>query len=149
MKDKNIPASYAVNGNVNPFVPSGWKVERHARNGLIADFNSSKIDLFQHHDGIVRFRDELANATLLDCFLRHPEMIPDEWKKDRLRKSRVILFCGTTYIGLIKSPRYKQIYSVRYVRGLIFNSRSDEWGWTAIPLGRWKGNGYVATLNSR
>ncbi len=147
MEKKNNSEAHVVDCNSRPFVPDGWKLERHIRNGVFIDFNPSKIKLYPQ-SGIVKLRKELANANVLDFFLRHSHIIPDEWKKDASGRSRHILFWGTIYICPIKDARYKKSYLVRYVRSLFFSSSHGKWGWAPIPLvNGWKGNGYVAILN--
>jgi hypothetical protein len=99
---------HVIDCDADPFVPSGWKVESHTKGGQFV-FNPAKIKLYlspnqqngKSIDGN-KLRKELANepvfnANVLDYLLAHPELIPEEWKKDERGNTRYIFFWGTIY----------------------------------------------------
>ena len=109
--------SHIVDGDADPFLPDGWEVEKHKKQGEMkitraSDdlyVNGKKIEFFlskpqEKGETIVGndLRKELnalpvLNANVLDYLLAHPELIPDEWKKDTNGNTRYIFFWGTIY----------------------------------------------------
>ncbi len=87
---------------VTPFNPYGWRVEEHTTGGLV-EWNPGNVALYlsvSQSDGksIVgrELRRELTgrpvfNANLLDYLHENPNLIPEEWKGQR------IFFWGTIY----------------------------------------------------
>lgn len=87
---------------------SGWKIESHVP---MESFDSSKLSIYfspNQKDGKVieghKLRAELEtdkvlvlNACVLDYLLLHPELIPEDWKKDENGNARYISFWGTVY----------------------------------------------------
>jgi hypothetical protein len=90
-----------------------------------------------------RFTEELDgellfNATLLDYLLDHPEIIPEERKRDKYGRTRYIFFFGTYY----DDP-----YGDLYVRGLC--CEFQQWGGCSRWLGKSWDNTYpVAVLTT-
>ncbi|WKZ26279.1 MAG: hypothetical protein QY304_02705 [Candidatus Paceibacterota bacterium] len=108
---------HIILGNADPFVPSGWEVEKHQKSGdlkLTRDgddlyLDGKKIEFFlspnQQCDKVIKgdkLRKELEgkpvlNANVLDYLLAHPDLIPDSWKVDDQGRTRYLLFWGTVY----------------------------------------------------
>lgn len=142
-------AKHTINCDAEPFTPSGWKVEEHKKGGQFA-FDPAKIKLYlspNQQDGEViggnELRKEMAsepvlNANVLDYLLAHPELIPEDWKKDEQGKTRYVFFWGTIY-------RYSSGYLC--VRSLYWGGGS--WGWSGRWLdGGWRGVDPAAVLAS-
>ncbi len=99
-----VPIKHVIDCDVDPFVPEGWTVESHKKSGLFK-WDASKIELYlsknQQRSKYIqgnKLREELAqkptlNANVLDYLLKHPELIPEEWK------GKAIFFWGTIYRG--------------------------------------------------
>lgn len=93
---------HLIDCDADPFVPSGWRVEEHRKGGQIK-FDLAKIELYlsknQQNGKVIngnKLRKELEdkpvlNANALDYLLKHPELIPEEWK------GKYIFFWGTIY----------------------------------------------------
>jgi len=91
-----------IDCNAKPFIPEGWKVEKHIKGGKW-EWNPNKIQLYlldeQKNGKSIngnKLRKELEgqpvlNANVLDWLLAHPEFIPEEWKGE------YIFFWGTIY----------------------------------------------------
>jgi len=118
-----------INCDADPLVPKGWEVEEHKKDGQFA-FDPTKVKFYlspnqQNGKSIEgnKLRKELAgkkvlNANVLDYLLAHPELIPENWKKDENGKTRCIFFWGTIYrdpYGLLH-VRYLDWDGVRWVR---------------------------------
>ncbi len=126
---------HIINCDANPFTPSGWKVELHTKGGQLA-FDPTKIKLYlspnqQNGKRIEgnKLRKELANepvlnANVLDYLLAHPELIPEDWKKDERGNTRYIFFWETIY-------RYSRGHLC--VRFLYLSGGA--WGWRGNWLG--------------
>ncbi|MDA1169251.1 MAG: hypothetical protein O3A36_02860 [bacterium] len=100
---------HVINGDADPLIPyPDWKVEEHKKRGQVVwDPSQFKLHLssnqkagksIQGH----KLRKELEslpteNANLLDYLLAHPNLIPEDWKKDENGKTRYIFFWGTVY----------------------------------------------------
>ncbi len=96
------PRKYIVDLDADPFVPEGWKVEEHIKGGQF-EFDPTKVVLHldeeQREFGVIvsnRLWEGLKgrpvyNANLLDFYLAHPHLIPEEWK------GKEIFFWGTIY----------------------------------------------------
>ena len=140
---------HLINCDADPFVPEGWKVEEHKKMGQLV-FDPAKVKLYlsrnQQNGKRIKgneLRKELANepvlnANVLDYLLAHPELIPEEWKKDEKDNTRYIYFWGTIY-------RYSSGYLC--VRCLCWSGGS--WDWNDHWLdGGWFGNNPAAVLAS-
>ncbi|MDQ3014933.1 MAG: hypothetical protein M3Q73_03650 [bacterium] len=108
---------HIVNGDADPFLPDGWNVEEHKKQGdmkITRDgdnlfVNGKKIEFFlsdkQQGNKVIegnKLRKELAdkpilNANVLDYLYEHLELIPESWKKDAGGNTRYIFFWGTVY----------------------------------------------------
>lgn len=108
---------HVLNGDADPFVPNGWGVEVHTKNGQMKlerrgahlYLNGKKIVLFasERQQGGKRvcgheLREELSgkkvlNANVLDYLLAHPELIPEAWKEKTNGNTTYIFFWGTVY----------------------------------------------------
>lgn len=141
-------SGHIIDCDAAPFVPDGWKVEEHKKDGKL-DFDASQV-LFHLADGQKggksiegnKLRKELANmpvmnANVLDYLLANPDLIPDEWKADESGNTRYIFFWGTVY-------RYSD--GDLYVRCLCWSG--DGWRWGDYWLGHdWNGD-YPAALRA-
>ncbi|MBI5421279.1 MAG: hypothetical protein HZA35_03130 [Parcubacteria group bacterium] len=96
------PIEHFVDFNADPMIPDGWSVVEHKRGGLMKwDPSKVKLHLSENQQGSGHIegnelRKELEsqsiyNANLLDFYLAHPELIPEEWK------GKVVCFWGTIY----------------------------------------------------
>jgi len=142
----------------DPFVPVGWKVEKHQKSGDLK-LTREGDDLFlggkkitfhlspnQMGDKSIKgenLRGELAkemvlNANVLDYLLAHPDLIPDSWKVDSEGRTVLLFFWGTVY---------RRSDGVLCVRDLCWNG--SRWGWSNHWLGReWSVNCPAAVLAS-
>ncbi|MBI2047844.1 MAG: hypothetical protein HYT27_01775 [Parcubacteria group bacterium] len=104
-----------IDTNVPPFVPNGYTVEEHKKQGLF-NWDQNNVTLYvslEQRDGkqIIghELREELAekavlNANVLDYLLKNKYRIPEEWKGWH------IFFWGTVY----RDPR--DVLVVCYLR---------------------------------
>ncbi len=119
---------YLIDLDSAPFTPKDWKVEEHQLGGQF-EFNPKRVGLYldqgQKKSGVVtghQLRGKLKsqpvfNANLLDFLLDHPQLIPEEWKGQR------VFFWGTIY-------RYED--DNRYVRYLVWYD--GQWDWNYVWL---------------
>ena len=121
---------HVIDCDANPHVPDGWKVESHRKHGSL-EWDLTKIQLYlsPEQQGEKRIegnklRKELENqpvlnANVLDYLLKHPELIPEEWKK------QYTFFWGTIY---------RSSAGNLYVRCLCWDGESRIWlyGWLEI-----------------
>ena len=107
-----------INTDKKPFVPEGWKVEEHRKCGTV-DLSKLALHLEPeqkegHLSGDVlreRLKDKsVLNANVLDYLLKHPKLIPEEWK------GKYVFFWGTIYrdSGGSLSVRYLYWYGGRW-----------------------------------
>lgn len=107
--------NHIINCSADPFVPDGWKVEKHTKSGNLQltregddlFLDGKKIAFPPNHMGNKSIDDkksleELAkgpilNANVLDYLLAHPDLIPDSWKVDERGYIHYIFFWGTVY----------------------------------------------------
>jgi hypothetical protein len=122
----------------NPWEKDGVVIDEHQKSGQWKfDPEQVKFHLADgQKNGIQghKLRKELQgkpvfNANLLDYLLAHPELIPEDWKKDENGNTRYIFFWGT-------------IYRLRdgdlYVRYLYWDG--VRWRWSNFWLGHdWHG----------
>ena len=106
--DKNTETNHVIDLDADPFVPNGWSVEEHKKGGEFK-WDPKKIQLHlsenQKGDKYVggnKLRRELVslptlNANVLDYLLKHPELSPEDWKRDEKGNTRYIFFWGTIY----------------------------------------------------
>jgi hypothetical protein len=95
-------AGHVIDLDANPVIPNGLTVEGHQKGGQFK-WDAAKVALFlskEQQNGKriegKKLRTELAerpvfNANLLDYLLKHPHLIPEEWK------GKYIFFWGTIY----------------------------------------------------
>ena len=139
------PIEHLIDCDSDPFVPNGWKVEEHQKGGAFK-FDAAQVQLYldkgQQKGGYIegnKLRKLLAgkpvlNANVLDYLLKHPELIPDDWKKDSSGNTRYIFFWGSIYRS---SGGY---LCVRYLCW-----GGGRWRWGARWLGDvWSGDGPAA-----
>ena len=124
-----VVAKHVVDCDADPFLPEGWKVESHKKGGSF-EWNPAKVKLHlapsQQNGKCVqghKLREELANepvlnANVLDFFLKHPELIPEEWK------GSYVYFWGTVC---------RNSDGALYVRYLCWDG--SHWGWDYYWLG--------------
>lgn len=128
-----------------------WTIEKHVGDGKL-ELDLSKIQFHfspNQIDGKViegnKLRKELEknkvpvlNACVLDYLLLHPELIPENWKKDENGNTRYIYFWGTVY-------RYPS--GGLCVRYLYWDDGA--WDWSGGWLGRdWHGQSPAAVSAS-
>jgi hypothetical protein len=93
--------THAIDCDVNPYVPNGWKVEEHIKGGKLR-WNPDEVELWladEQKGGVIegnKLRKLLKgkpvlNACVLDYLLANPHLIPEEWK------SKYVFFWGTIY----------------------------------------------------
>lgn len=104
--------SHVIDGDADPFVFDGWKVEEHKKTGQFV-WDPAKVELClsknQKGGKVIegnKLRKELENnpmwnANLLDYLLKNPHLIPEEWKQDEKGNTRYIFFWGTIYRGSV------------------------------------------------
>jgi hypothetical protein len=125
---------YIIDLDADPFVPDGWKVEEHIKGGQF-EFDPVEVLLHleeeQQNGSIVgtKLRKKLEkksryNANLLEFYLAHPNLIPEEWK------GKAVFFWGTIY---------RHSGGRLYVRCLIW--LEGRWQWDC----RWLGYVFLAS----
>lgn len=128
--------THVIDCDAAPLIPSGgWKVEEHKQGGQF-NWDPSKLTLYlsdcqrggQCIEGN-KLRKDLAerptlNANVLDYLIRHPHLIPEEWKVDENGNTRYIYFWGTIY---------RDSGGSLCVRCLYF--RGGHWYWSHCWLG--------------
>jgi hypothetical protein len=129
------PMSHVIDCDANPYIPNNWKVEEHQKGGMW-QWDLKRVSLYfsksQKKEKTIignDLRKELQgkpvlNANVLDYLLKHPELIPEEWK------NQYIFFWGTIYRGSGGS------LCVRYL-----GWRGDRWSWGC----HWLGSGWNST----
>lgn len=128
--------THAIDCDADPFLPNGWRVEEHRKDGVIVwDLTKVSLYLSKGQKGDKRIvgndlRKELAkkptmNANVLDYLLKNPHLIPEDWKKDDRGNTRYIFFWGTIYRGSGDGL---------YVRYLCWDGGA--WSWDVGWLGR-------------
>lgn len=92
---------HMIDCDAAPFIPSGWKVEKHQKGGQFK-WDTGQVALYLskfQKNGVIegnKLRKELEgkpvlNACVLDYLLAHPHLIPEEWK------GNAVFFWGTIY----------------------------------------------------
>lgn len=114
--------------DADPFVPMDLEVAEHQQGGQF-EWNPDKIELYfcdeqkncveiDGHELRQKLEERLVpNANVLDYLLKHPQLIPDEWKE------KWIYFWGTIYRGSDGSL---------YVRCL--SCYKNQWSWRSVWL---------------
>jgi len=137
---------HLIDCDADPYIPEGWKVEEHRKGGMVK-FNPTRIEFFlskQQRKGKVivgnELRKELAdkpvlNANVLDWLLKHPHLIPEEWKRDENGNTRYIFFWGTIYRDPDGDLGVRDLYW-----------RDDRWCWGCSWLGSGWVGGYPAAV---
>lgn len=136
-------APQIIDCDADPFIPKGWSVEKHYKNGQMK-WDPARIQLYlseEQKQGRVQgcklykklkelFRPKnILNANVLDFLLAHTELIPEEWK------DKCIFFWGTTY---------KDDEGILCVRYLLWNAWSCRW----IDIDYWDSERPAAILVS-
>ncbi len=123
------PIDLVVDLDADPFVPEGWSVVSHTKGGQWK-YDATKVSLYLSEgqkDGkwIVgtKLQEELkaqptANANLLEFYLAHPHLIPEDWK------GKYTFFRGTSY------RRADGSLCVRYLFWV-----GARWAWGCLWLG--------------
>ena len=132
---------YLIDLDANPFTPNGWSVPEgfHQKGGQFK-WDASKVRLHltaQQKKGTIegdKLREELKglpvfNANLLDYLLKHPHLIPEEWK------GKYVFFWGTIY---------RRSGAGLYVRCLCWGGGA--WDWDYYWLGHDWPAGYSAAV---
>ncbi len=100
--------TYIIDLDAAPFIPNGWKIESHKKGGSF-EWDPTKVALHLEPEQIAfkplkgfdlqkRLEGKpVFNATMLDWFLAHTELIPESWKQDDDGNTRYIFFWGTVY----------------------------------------------------
>lgn len=132
---------YTVDLGAHPFVPDGWTVKEHSGSGQLV-VNIAHIERYfptvrnwsKIQKEIARNKKIMLNANVLDFLLAHPELIPEEWKEQR------ILFGGTVY----------EMDGRAVVRYLYFRGSTRKWDWFQIAAVRenWTDGDYLAVLRN-
>ena len=99
---------HVINCDTDPFVPSGWRVEKHEKSGSFR-WDPKQVQFYlsksQKKDGSIvgnKLRTELAdkpvlNANVLEYLLAHPHLIPEAWKEETNGDTTCVFFWGTIY----------------------------------------------------
>ena len=130
--------AHVVNLDADPFVPAGWKVEKHEKGGSFK-WHPKDVQFYlsrQQRRGETIKGDKLRrklmgkpvmNANLLDYLLANPHLIPEDWKRDEQECPRFIFFWGTVYRDLARGD-----YGSLCVRCLYWGG--DKWCWGRLWL---------------
>lgn len=124
--------THAIDCDANPFVPDDWKVKKHLKGGQLR-WNPDEVSLYlcdEQRGGTIegnKLRKKLKgkpvlNACVLDYLLKHPDLIPDEWK------GKAVFFWGTIY---------RDSGGDLYVRYLYWHG--GKWDWN----NRWLGDVFL------
>lgn len=118
---------FIIDGDADPFIPSGWKVLEHRKCGQIewdmGRFSDPKLlylDPGQKNGRmmpgqvlrLVLDKKPVLNANALDWFLANPDKIPNSFK------GKAVLFPGTIYV------EDHDRLCIRYLRGA-----GQKWDW--------------------
>ena len=99
---EDAPIEHVIDCDADPFVPNGWKVEEHKKDGQ-CKWDAAQVALYlsdpQKEGKTIegnKLRTELngkpvLNANVLDYLLKHPHLIPEEWE------DKYVFFWGTIY----------------------------------------------------
>jgi hypothetical protein len=92
-----------IDCDADPYIPDGWKVVQHRKDGKFAVVDSKKIQLYLA-DGQMNVKSiignklhealqdkAILNANVLDFLLKYRALIPEDWK------GKKIFFWGTIY----------------------------------------------------
>jgi len=125
---------HIIDCSAQPFIPKNWSIKEKDQlsNRITAkdfEFNPQNLLLYlskKQQQGIIegnKLKKELKNqkvlpANVLDYLLRHPEIIPEEWK------GKIIFFWGTIYCN------FNCNLFVRYL-----GWDGDRWDWGHDYLG--------------
>lgn len=123
-----------VDCDAQPYIPDGWRIERHTCRGLI-EFDPARIELFQHEkqkkggtitgdDLFDAVKDRIGlNACVLDHSLENTGNLPGSWKKDDQGRTRYIIFPDTVF---------RDSDDFLYVRFLFWDD--GRWDWDDFRL---------------
>ncbi len=136
LRDELIVSSLipTVDLDIDPYCPETFAVVEHKKNGqLIWDKEKVKLYTYERpknaywltiNGNLIRYKLEsqpVMNANVLDFLLRHPELIPKEWK------DLGVYFWGTIYSK--KGTDRKDYLCVRYLEWYC-----RQWRWGYHPL---------------
>lgn len=126
-----------IDCDADPRALNKWEIEEHIKGGILT-WDPTKMKLYfsesQRGDRCVVGNDlrkeirsqPVLNANVLDYLFAHPELIPEEWKKDECGYIRYIFFWGTIY-------RYSN--GSLYVRFLYWDEGEWHWDFQWLVLG--------------
>ncbi len=127
-----VITKHVIDLAADPLLPNSWEVEKHIKGGQF-EINPTKIALHldeeQQNGGSIggnKLRNKLKgkpvfNANLLDFYLDHPHLIPEEWM------GKAIFFWGTIY---------RRSNGDLYVRCLFLDGNGCDW------RSRWLGSDF-------
>lgn len=142
VEETRISRSRVIDTNRTPFVPPGWEVVEHKKDGLFLcepkaiELHYSQWQLQQQRNRSLftgyELREKIAdkpllNACVLDFLLAHPDQVPAEWK------GKDVYFWGTIY------KRMSGLLAVRCL--LSYSSIWDDFLWLDADF---RGNAYAA-----
>ena len=98
-----VPVEHIIDCDREPVSTMSWKIEKHVKGGVI-NFDPSKVTLYLSEkqkkgeicgDDLMRELNGLPimNSNALTHLIRHPEIIPNKWKRKK------IYFWGTIQSG--------------------------------------------------
>ncbi|QQG46157.1 MAG: hypothetical protein HYY55_04355 [Candidatus Niyogibacteria bacterium] len=123
---------HVINLDADPFVPDGWRVEKHQKGGGLFKWDPKKVRFYlsksQLNGKVIKGKElhaelegkPVLNANVLDYLFAHPYLIPEEWKRDERGNTRNISFWGTKY----------SLPGCYVIRCLYWNG--DTWSWGYI-----------------
>lgn len=118
---------HLINCDVDPFVPSGWKVVEHKKGGqmkwnMVKQTDALYLSKEQESGAIEgkKLRKEVEsqpvlNANVIDYLLANQHLIPEEWK------GKTVFFWGTIYCRSVGD------LVVRFLHW-----RGDKWRWDCL-----------------
>ena len=140
---KIVYPQHLIDCDATPFCPEGWSVESHWQSGQL-EWNPIKVQLYLSNKQVGskviegnKLRKELAgknvlNANVLDYLLKHPELIPDEYK------GKAVFFWGTIYRNADGGLFVRYLYWV-----------GSQWHWYCSWLGYGFSDGGPAAVLSK
>lgn len=118
-------SKHTIDCNAGAFIPDhSFEVHEHQKGDQI-EFDALKIELYKNSRDIKGFRlqkklkgRKVLNANVLDYLMANPEVIPEDWKKDKEGNPIEVCFFGTIY------RRSDGELCIRYLSWGI-----DKWSW--------------------
>lgn len=150
--------SHIIDCDADPVIPQGWNatIEFHQKGGQVkwelkgdkAYLNGEEVVLhrvkgqvkgkvIEGHELRKKLTGEkVLNANVLDYLLKHPELIPESWKKDSEGNTLYIFFWGTIFRNSDGDLHVRYLYFV-----------DGQWLWSSGWLDRvWDVVGPAAVL---